>query len=187
MKWIKYQILQSSVGGESLSIIKKIEYNETNLVIAQNEAIGGNYTIEEDSSQISSDGVLVWSGSSGPSQINKTTEEVKNKIKLANKLIIKIGRPKTEGEGITESFELQKIMSNDDEHRYGISIPYWENYNTYPDFLRQISVTVAKDTQNIMGSGTDGIVLYYRDRTHNLLNNTSSNTSSKYLKEIYVL
>lgn len=49
MKWIKYQIVQSTVGEETILVTKKLGHNEANLAIAQAEAYNGEYTIEDDS------------------------------------------------------------------------------------------------------------------------------------------
>lgn len=47
MKWITYQIAQSTVGEEDILITKKVGYSEANLAIAEAEAYDG-YTIEDD-------------------------------------------------------------------------------------------------------------------------------------------
>lgn len=47
MKWITYQIVQSTVGEEDILITKKVGYSEANLAIAEAEAYNG-YTIEDD-------------------------------------------------------------------------------------------------------------------------------------------
>jgi hypothetical protein len=49
MKWIKYQVVNGTKeDGNPLLVIKKVEYNETNLRIAQSEAYAGAYKIEKD-------------------------------------------------------------------------------------------------------------------------------------------
>ena len=48
MKWIKYQVLQSVIDGQPVLANKKVGYNEAHLVIAQNEAYNGQYSIVED-------------------------------------------------------------------------------------------------------------------------------------------
>lgn len=47
MKWIKYQIVQSTIGEETILVNKKVGYNEENLAIAESEAYNG-YEIVED-------------------------------------------------------------------------------------------------------------------------------------------
>lgn len=46
MKWIEYDYVCN--GNKGIVYHKKLEYNETNLAIARQEAVGGNYTITED-------------------------------------------------------------------------------------------------------------------------------------------
>lgn len=56
MKWIKYQIVQSTINTgtesdpvfEDIIVTKKVGYSESNLAIAETEAYNGEYTIEED-------------------------------------------------------------------------------------------------------------------------------------------
>lgn len=48
MKWIKYQIVQSTVGNENVFATKKVGYSDANLAIAQGEAYNGQYEIIED-------------------------------------------------------------------------------------------------------------------------------------------
>lgn len=50
MKWIKYQIVQCTVGEQDVLATKKVGYNDANLAIAQGEAYNGQYEIIEDDS-----------------------------------------------------------------------------------------------------------------------------------------
>lgn len=58
MKWIKYKILQSTIGEEVVLVNKKVGYNEENLAIAQKEAYDG-YTIVDDEQPYESEPVPV--------------------------------------------------------------------------------------------------------------------------------
>lgn len=49
-RWIKYQIVCNA--GKNILLNKKLEYSDANLIIAQNEAYEGAYTIEEDEKNI---------------------------------------------------------------------------------------------------------------------------------------
>lgn len=48
MKWIKYQIVQCTVGEDDVLATKKVGYSDANLAIAQGEAYNGQYEIIED-------------------------------------------------------------------------------------------------------------------------------------------
>lgn len=48
MKWIKYQIVQCTVGEDDVLVNKKVGYNEANLAIAEAEAYNGYEIIEDD-------------------------------------------------------------------------------------------------------------------------------------------
>lgn len=48
MKWIKYQIVQCTIGEEDVLLEKKVGYSEENLAIAEEEAYNGEYEIVED-------------------------------------------------------------------------------------------------------------------------------------------
>lgn len=48
MKWIVYQLLQSTIEDGTILINKKVGYSDANLVIAESEAHNGEYAIEED-------------------------------------------------------------------------------------------------------------------------------------------
>ena len=50
MKWIKYQIVQCTIGEETILINKKVGYTEENLAIAQTEAHNGYEIIEDEES-----------------------------------------------------------------------------------------------------------------------------------------
>ena len=50
MQWIKYQILQSVIGEESILVNKKVGYNEENLAIAEREAYDGYEIIDDEQS-----------------------------------------------------------------------------------------------------------------------------------------
>lgn len=51
MKWIKYQIVQCTIGEEDVLLEKKVGYSEDNLAIAEEEAYNGEYEIVEDDKQ----------------------------------------------------------------------------------------------------------------------------------------
>jgi hypothetical protein len=48
MKWIKYNIVQNTIGDEVILTPKKVGYSEENLAIAQSEAHDGQYEIIDD-------------------------------------------------------------------------------------------------------------------------------------------
>lgn len=52
-RWIKYQIVCNA--DKNILLNKKLEYSDANLIIAQNEAHEGAYTIEEDEKNIEKD------------------------------------------------------------------------------------------------------------------------------------
>lgn len=51
MRWIKYQIVQSTNDEETILANKKVVYNDENLAIARTEAYGGEYEVIEDSKE----------------------------------------------------------------------------------------------------------------------------------------
>lgn len=57
MKWIKYQIVQCTLGQEDVLLDKKVGYSDANLAIAQNEAYQGQYEIFEDDTPEPSKGI----------------------------------------------------------------------------------------------------------------------------------
>ena len=58
MKWIKYQIVQSTVDNENVFATKKVGYSDANLAIAQGEAYNGQYEIIEDSKPVPPQGIV---------------------------------------------------------------------------------------------------------------------------------
>lgn len=73
MKWIKYEVYQSTInkGTESLPIYedifleKRLGYNETNLSIAREEAYNGKYTIEDDGITHEPEPISIENGGTG--------------------------------------------------------------------------------------------------------------------------
>lgn len=57
MKWIKYQIVQCTLGQDDVLLDKKVGYSDANLAIAQNEAYQGQYEIFEDDTPEPSKGI----------------------------------------------------------------------------------------------------------------------------------
>ena len=59
-RWIKYQIVCNV--DKNILLNKKLEYSDANLIIAQNEAYEGAYTIEEDEKNIEKEPLGIESG-----------------------------------------------------------------------------------------------------------------------------
>ena len=67
-KWIKYQIVCNQE--KNILLNKKLEYTDANLIIAQNEAYGGEYTIEEDERIVEKQPLSVELGGTGHSSVD---------------------------------------------------------------------------------------------------------------------
>lgn len=65
MRWIKYQIVQSTVGEEDVLVNKKIGYSEANIAIAEVEAYNGQYEIVEDEKSYDDKPLAVEFGGTG--------------------------------------------------------------------------------------------------------------------------
>lgn len=65
MKWIKYQVVQSVNDGEPICVLKKVDYSEANLAIAQAEAYNGEYAIEDDGSEFNKEPLAIELGGTG--------------------------------------------------------------------------------------------------------------------------
>ena len=65
MKWIKYKVVQSAVGGETVFLDKKVGYSAENLAIATAEAYNGSYTIEEDAATFANEALGIVLGGTG--------------------------------------------------------------------------------------------------------------------------
>ena len=91
MKWIKYQIVQCTVGEDDVLAIKKVGYSDANLAIAQGEAYNGQYEIIEDDTPAPPAGIVptnlsdaVDSTSSVNDGVAATPAAVKKAYDLAN-------------------------------------------------------------------------------------------------------
>lgn len=78
MKWIKYQIFCNDV--ESITLNKKIGYSEENLLIAQREAVNGEYTIEEDEKSYDNEPIPIEQGGTSA----KTLEDAQRNLDIPN-------------------------------------------------------------------------------------------------------
>lgn len=91
MKWIKYQIVQCTVGEENVLATKKVGYSDANLAIAQGEAYNGQYEIIEDDTPAPPAGIVptnlsdaVDSTSGVDDGVAATPKAVKTAYDLAN-------------------------------------------------------------------------------------------------------
>lgn len=78
MKWIKYQIVQSTIGKEDILINKKVGYSNENLAIAQREAYDG-YEIIDDEQSFEKEPLAIEFGGTGA----KTAEDARAKLGAA--------------------------------------------------------------------------------------------------------
>lgn len=78
MKWIKYQIVQSTVGEETILVNKKVGYSDENLAIAQKEAYNG-YEIIDDEQSFEKEPLAIELGGTGAN----TAEQARQKIGAA--------------------------------------------------------------------------------------------------------
>lgn len=88
MKWIKYQVVQCTVGEDDVLITKKIGYSDANLAIAQSEAYEGQYTIEEDGKTFQKTPVSIEDGGTGAGNAvdARTNLNIYSKIETDTKL-----------------------------------------------------------------------------------------------------
>lgn len=79
MLWIKYQVVQSTVGEEDVLVNKKIGYSEANIAIAEAEAYNGKYEVVEDGKSYNDEPLAIEFGGTGA----KTAAEALQKIGAA--------------------------------------------------------------------------------------------------------
>lgn len=79
MLWIKYQVVQSTVGEEDVLVNKKIGYSEANIAIAEAEAYNGKYEVVEDGKSYNDEPLAIEFGGTGA----KTAAEALRKIGAA--------------------------------------------------------------------------------------------------------
>lgn len=75
MRWIKYQVLQSTIGEEIVLANKKVGYSDENLAIAQEEAYNG-YEIVDDSQSFEKEPLAIEFGGTEA----KTAEGARKKL-----------------------------------------------------------------------------------------------------------
>lgn len=80
MKWIKYQVVQSTNGEETVLANKKVGYSNENLAIAQREAYNG-YEIVDDEQSFEKEPLAIELGGTGA----KTAEQARENIGAASK------------------------------------------------------------------------------------------------------
>ena len=74
MRWIEYEYFCNESKG--ITFQKKVEYNEANLAIAQQEAVNGDYNITEDDEVIETQPLAIELGGTGA----KTASEAREKL-----------------------------------------------------------------------------------------------------------
>lgn len=79
MLWIKYQVVQSTVGEEDVLVNKKIGYSEANIAIAEAEAYNGKYEVVEDGKSYNDEPLAIEFGGTGA----KTVEQARKNIGAA--------------------------------------------------------------------------------------------------------
>ena len=101
MKWIEYKILQSVIGEQTILALKKVGYNDANLIIAQNEAYDG-YTIVEDGQSYDKEPLAIEFGGTG--------------AKDKDAVIESFGLVKKSGDDMTGALSVPYLLVKDNDY-----------------------------------------------------------------------
>lgn len=108
MRWIKYQIVQSTIGEEDILINKKVGYNDENLAIAEKEAYDG-YEIIDDEQSFEKEPLAIEFGGTNAKTPKKACENI-GAIPVPEDLSIKEGYIYRKSDGTTKLILQQKLF-----------------------------------------------------------------------------
>lgn len=188
MKWIKYDVLQSTINTgtaespvyKDILIGKRIEYNEDNLVIAQREAYNGEYTFEEDEEEFEFEPLSIDKGGTG----GRTAEEALKKLKGLSFL----------GGTMEGHIELHDDPSEDmhpvPKRYFESKMPklLWSNGSSSSSFSSQTVTLVSMDWDFLIIESDDGvfIVNYLGDVSMIRADNDDTRTIYYYKRDVSV-
>lgn len=167
MKWITYQIAQSTVGEEDILITKKVGYSEANLAIAEAEAYDG-YTIEDDEKAFS------------------TTTEFPGDADMTGHKIKNLGEPTDDSDAATlgKTKELISSVENDVaviDYAVGSPSKNLLNHTAKTETVNGVNITVNADGSITFAGTFTGTDVYYHQIYRNADGSNKTIGKGKYI------